>query len=503
MIPIFSIPLAIAFPLVEGALALRLIEGSTPVLYRIERWAMGFLLGCTMSAFIIFFAVFFGVPLTLFGFLCVHVAILATLMVLRYKMFPYAFPDSPKLVLPSIKSMRKALPRWVLILGFWMILWTALKIGLGGYDIFSVPSYWDDSYANWNMRSKIMYENESLMLEEPRTSDVFFGGRAEGYPLTVYFTKIWFVMVNGEWNEAVVNGISYIWFLAFLICFFLALLRAECRDDSACSRSPNAFAWSALATYVLVSVPLFLVQGTNPYSDVFMASHLFFVIYFFYQWMDSTLRVKGIEEGRRVHRDEPSQTRVWLHLFGFSTALMLFVKNEAFMIFLPPLFVVMVLFCIFALHQSLRSDAGLRAFGAWFGPILVIAVPWLTFKFFYDLGFGNNRSVAGSLSLSPNSEVLKAIEGDLLYTGSFMLLFPLTLLVLVITWRRWIKSSLGLIILFIGIVFVGECMIYYLVPSMATEAIRHTGFGRGMIHLVPGIVFVVILLLKDLIEGES
>jgi hypothetical protein len=47
-------------------------------------------------------------------------------------------------------------------------------------------------------------------------------------------------------------------------------------------------------------------------------------------------------------------------------------------------------------------------------------------------------------------------------------------------------------------VLVGQFLIYYLTP-LATEAVKHTGYGRGIVQLLPSLTFSAILLLQYII----
>jgi len=239
------------------------------------------------------------------------------------------------------------------------------------------------------------------------------------------------------------------------------------------------FLWSVVGTYVLVSLPLFLMHGTQPYADVFMAAYLFLILGFFLQWIQAT---------------DQHRKQVWLLLFVTTTALMLFVKNEAMLIFLPPL---IFLFGVASWHSASSKKEYVRLLKIFLGIVACIAVPWMLFKFTHGLTFGNAQKVSGFV-LTPNAEVPRAIEGDLLYSGNFLLLFPLFVLLLSLTSRFWKKNVVAFLIAFILIVFAGEFCIYYLTP-LATEAINHTGFGRGMVHLLPLMVFASVVMLRELV----
>ena len=322
--------------------------------------------------------------------------------------------------------------------------------------------------------------------------------RVPSYPLTVHLSKVWIAKTVGNWNESAVNSIHLFWFLALLGIFFSAL-----------KRELNA-AWAIAGTAALVSLPLLLVHGVNAYSDVLMGGFVFAALYSFYRWM------KEGDEGAK---------RSWLLIFAGFSAAMIFVKNEALLIFIPTIGILFAYACSKApstKHQILNKSQALNpkrvsawnlgfisdlGFGIWDFLIWLlivssVVVPWTLFKWFEGLTFGNATAVSG-FSLEVHEGVAFAVEGDLLYTGSYLLFFPLFLLLLFMGWRFYLRKSLGALVAFFLIVLLGEFCIYLLTP-LATEAIRHTGFGRGMVHLLPVGVFISIMILQKLFStGEA
>ncbi len=446
----------------EGILLVLLIERNHPVLSWMERVALGFLLGGALSAYLIFFASYsLGLSLTLLPMALTHGAIIALLGLAFFFRVRRIEPSS---LLPLSRITQKKAP-WISFLLAWFAVWTIVKVIFGGYDLLLTPTYFNDTYASWNMRAKALYTEKSLMLDRPTDDEFYFGGRVPSYPLTVHLSKVWIANVAGEWNESAVNSIHFVWFLCLLVLFFAAL-----------KRELNS-SFAMFGTYLLVSLPLLLVHGVSAYTDVLMAAHLFAALYTFYRWI--------------MTREKPERS-VWLFLFAISTSLMLFVKNEALLIFLPP---IGFLFFLVAVRRGDR-----KSIVQWLAVTAAVALPWTLFKWLYDLTFGNATEVS-SFTLSPTPGVAFAVEGDLLYTGSYLLFFPLFLLLLFLGWNRWRKSPLNILVSFFLLVFVGEYCIYWLTP-LATEAIRHTGFGRGMVHLLPLGVFISVLILQKLFSRE-
>lgn len=172
---------------------------------------------------------------------------------------------------------------------------------------------------------------------------------------------------------------------------------------------------------------------------------------------------------------------------------MIFVKSEALLIFLPPL---TLLFALVSFWQLRSRKQWMRIMGIFLGIVMAVALPWTLFKFALGLTFGNMTQVS-SFQLVPHPGVPSAIFHGLFYTGSFLIFFPVLVLLLALTWHFWRRDTLGILIVFLAIVFTGQYGIYYLTP-LAVEAIRHTGFSRGIVQLLPSMVFVAVLLLQKL-----
>ena len=360
-----------------------------------------------------------------------------------------------------------------------MAAWSFAKIAAGIFDLLSVPVYWNDVYANWHMRAKAFFVTHSLLLELPHGDPFYFGGRVASYPLGLTLTKVWLAMVAGGlapsrvegWSEVAVNSLHVVLFLAFLMLFFFALLR-----------SVRPFC-ALLGTFFLISLPLLLLHSSSAYSDIPMAAALFGTLHCFYQWM---------------REEDKARARSWLLLFAASSAAMLFMKSEAMVLFLPPL---ALLFVWTACRKEASRAAALRTIGLFAGIVALLAFPWLVFKTVLHLDFGNQLSIS-NLTIALHSEVPSAMFHALVYTGSFLLLFPAYVLLLTLTVRLPRRDPLGILLLFLFLVFGLEFLMYTF-TDIAIEAARQTAFSRSVLHLVPGVVFTGMVLLEELFGKES
>ena len=473
MLALLTVPLAIFILALEGVLVLSFIECSMPVLYRLERWCLAVLIGPIISAFILFLCGVLGVPMSLIAMLAVHVLLIITLYLLRFKRC--GVHDVKKLFCdpndPPLPSLSLNVQKWVRVGLYIVIGFMIIKILAGFYSLLVSPSYFDDSYNNWNMRAKVFFTHQSLLLDRPVADPFFFGGRVNTYPLGTYLTKVWIAHMAGGWSDAIVNIVHGVWFLSFIGLFHCALRRT------------TTALTAILGPVVLVSMPLILVHGTSAYVDLYLAAVLFYALYSLYMFVET-------------------RTHSWLVICSLCCACLIFLKNEALLLYVPPI----VLLLGWSLYTWLQSgqyskQVVCKALCLFALIVAVVAVPWIGFKTFYGLTFGNAKGVTG-FALTPHAGVPSAVYNGLMYTGSFLIFFPLFVMVLVLSFRHWLHTPLRLLVAFVAIVFVGQFFIYYLTP-VYNEALNHTGFSRGVLQWIPVALYAGIVLTEKILHPSK
>ena len=305
------LPIGLMFPTIIGSLALRMIEWKSPVLHWSERWILGFVLGITLTMYLTFLAHVAGlVPFTFWGFLGVQVVMLATLGTLYFFLrksdhrevlndqSPFWKPDS---------TFR--IPTWSKGIIVLLCLWTIFKIASGAALLIGSPPYHDDVFNNWNMRGKLFYETERLTLTIPLGDEQVSRAGVSSYPPTVPMLKTWLATLAGKWDEGLVNASHILWYLSALALVFLFLRRSL----------PSL--WAGLGTYLLASLPLYLMHGSNAYADVFLSTHLFASVTLLFSTATSP------------HR---SSSLTFLKLSAVASALLIFTNNESLLLYLPP-----------------------------------------------------------------------------------------------------------------------------------------------------------------------
>lgn len=454
-----------------GWLLIAIIEGKNPVLRATERISFAIILGPTLSMFIVFLAHIAGLTrLHLTGFLVPLVIAILLLTVGAWKRGGLRFTSD---VQPMTNTV--AYPTWVKTGVLVLCIWTALKIIAGAYDIVSVPTYWDDSFNNWNMRGKIFFVTQELTLEIPAGNGITTA--AEGvssYPPMLPMMKTWLSVIRGEWSEPLVNGLHLIWFFGLIAAVYLLLRRSFDRVVS------------GLGVWACVSLPLVLIHGTNPYADIFVAAHIVIVM----------TCVLGIRRTTSVEGRAP-----WIYLFFVSIGLLALTKNEALVLHIPLLILSTFLLGIWP-----------HAFGSWssdkktifigLSGALALALPWIFFKWANGLTFGNAKSLSG-ISLSFNPVVIKAIWFHLTSEPNWLLL-PLALpLSLVAAGKRFWLTPEAVIAAFVFADIALQFCLFIMVPSLGNEAINQTGLSRGLLHIAPLAIILVIFAMRSALRHDE
>jgi hypothetical protein len=469
MMNLFVLLFGIAIPTGLCWLLLGILQRHTAVLTRAERMAWALTLGPTLFTFIAFVSYALHLTqFTLMGFLlpALVVGMIFLGIAIRTKSFGSAA------TLPDMHPVPK---KWMRIGIIILLLWTALKIAAGAFDLATVPTFWDDSFNNWNMRGKAFYVTHTLPLEIPLGD----GGiqTAEGvssYPPSVPLIKTWLATIRGNWNDGLVNTVHLVWFVGLLLSFYLFL-------------KPRMGKYTAaFGVYILSSLPLVMIHGTNPYADMVVASHLFLAM----------VCVIGIAEA-----SDTKHIKSWLLLLALTSGLLLFTKNEATVLYAPVLLIVTV--WVLTKKRSTQLDAvNTKSIASFLLILGCLALPWISFKWINGLTFGNAKSVSGQ-TLTFNTAVPSAIWYHLSKEANWLLLPLISVITLIASWRRALKFPEGLLTVFLGIVMLAQASIFTFIGPLATEAINQTGLSRGFLHIMPLVVLLTMMLGEKLLKEHQ
>lgn len=444
-----------------GWCALRVTEGDAPVLSRAERVVWSLTLGPTLGMLLIFLVHWTGlVQLDIWGYV---LPILAAIGVLLGICAKRRLSLLPRVATHKSDQTAGAAARWAIGI---LLVWTLVKVVAGSYDLVSVPTYWDDAFNNWNMRGKMFYVQHALVLEIPLTKlETQSAAGVSSYPPTVPMLKAMLSSLRGEWSESLVNSVHAVWYVLLLAVFFLLLRRF------------TGSTVSGLGVYLLASLPLVLIQGMNPYADVFLALHLLLV-------MSGLLAV--------AHADDARAIRSWSALTCLAVGLFVFTKNEALLLY-APLCAIALLWILWRKRSHLGGKRALvRTVSLGLSIVLALVLPWLAFKWTHGLSFGNAKSVSG-LAIAFNAKAVHAIWYQLMQEPNFLLLPLVFVLSPLYGWKHLKDPILAVPAALTVLAFLEQSAIFVFTP-LANEAIMQTGVARGQVHIAPiGLLFVVLV----------
>lgn len=477
--PFLALPIGLALPTLSGWLLLRAIEGKTSVLSSIERWAAGFIVGLTGTMYATFLAHITGlIRLDRTGFIAVQLLLAFILVIARVysRRSEPSCPSADRCGSDLRSGQREqegedrrniSWPRWACILLCILLAWTSLKITAASVTFLLTPLYVDDAIDNWNMRGKLLFHHQELVLGFPGEPPPPDGG-IFAYPPAVPMAKAWLALLAGSWHEPLVNSIHVLWFLALLGLLFGTL------------RATVGFWWALLGLYIFASLPLPLLHATNPYADMFLAAHVGAAACFLLRAMTAS--------GQRVAGS-------FLRLAALPIALLPFTKNEGLVLYFPILTFTLALALLhFLRNGSLRRGDVFRA-AAWsIAAASTVLLPWLSFKWAHGFSFGNAKGLPNVMEFAWHPLSLSAIVVNTVFEGNWLLLFPLFFALLAWQWRRAFTFPLLILSAPFLLAYTAQIVLFTFTP-LATEAVRQTGYARGIIHLLPLVILLTTLLL--------
>ena len=459
------LPIGLLLPTTCGWLLLRIAEWQSPVLYKFERWIAGFVLGGIFTTYLIFLLEVIGIGS--FSFLSMLLTQLFLLMILggiywknKSKLANNCGEVSPRSVL-NISSWAT----WQKIAAGILGLWIIIKL-ISGLILLMGPAYFDDTISNWNIRGKAFYTAQELVLElEPGK-----GAGIGSYPQAIPLQKTWLAHLNSGWHEGLINSLHILWYLSALALVFFALRRLM------------NLRWAMLGTYILTSIPLFAMHGFSAYGDCYLSIIIFIAL----SWLFFAAR------------SEDNERMSFIKIGAIAAGLLVYTKSEAMLLHLPPLAILVIGLMIFGGFTAAQKKIAIL----WYGLcVSVVLIPWTLFKWMNGLGFGNAKDVSG-MTLEWHEGVLRAIGLNTFFEGNWSLLPILFLGLIIAKWRTALRSKLIILVGFVFMVILGQLPIY-MFTGLYVEALNQTGYARGIIHLIPVVVVVTTILLKETIKDSD
>jgi len=386
-----------------------------------ESLGLSILAGFVIETTLGFWLLWLGIPLTIYAWGIVLVAIGINIPSLR----SLALKTSLQTFLKTLKSLKWY--DWILIV---LIL---EKLAYVSWQLFRMPTYHSDAIKHWSAAARAIYSgiNWDLIANTPN-----FLGRKMGfvpeYPLGIPIWRAIGGVYNFGWSDFIArcDGLLFLILIALLIYSAFKFFTEK--------------RWMALGSaFVIVSLPLQVWQGASGYVDNGVSICVAATLWCFIR-------------------------KNWL-LSGLFAAGAIWCKNDGLAIFLPGFLAASFIYIVF-LRDFNWSEKIQMLFKI--GAGVAIAIPWLLFQALYSRSIFTRiiDPIKGLLSQVP----LPAYEVILVQSGRKFQNHPSSISLF---WDYvfmgsthgifWIMSLVGLLLLLKNMVMdhVGRCLLLYLVVT--------------------------------------
>jgi len=400
-----------------------------------------------------------GIPLSFFTTAAVGGVLIAVALVARYRnqASVHAAPR-PALVVSGIPT-----PQRVLLL--FLLLLLVVRLATLGMEILWRPLFPWDATMHWATKAKVWFEYRNMVPFVDNGVWLNMGGegvftdRHPEYPATIPLLQVWMNLATGQWNNSLMN-------LPWLVCLvalggmFYSQLRVA-----------GVVPVIAIAgTYLLLSMPLVDIHvALAGYADLYLGAAYCGAIMAFYNWRASAQR--------------------WQALLAICFALTCpLIKNEGLLwltTFVPALvFIVVTRHKLVKLLVLLLLGLGLLAVLMYRNPIIVTQILHQITQFHPD-------GLTGM--------IISIWVHDNWHLFGYLLLAMVPVGALLPGART--RAHLG-----IGIA-LGCAVLLFLFLFLFTEfgegASNFTGVGRLSIQLIPGLAFLTMLLVNELLTRSN
>ncbi|MFQ5479670.1 MAG: ArnT family glycosyltransferase [Thermodesulfobacteriota bacterium] len=352
-----------------------------------------------------------------------------------------------------------------------MVLWVAAKTGFVFYESLTRPVFSYDSFLNWAIAGKFFYYKAGLFLD---ASNEHFLGRGYryfiGHPLHLSLLQTWIALVLGLFHEVYVKAPGPLYFAGVLGLLYYGVKR-------------EAGSYYALITvFFMAGVPIFTVHGQDAYADLPLC---FFAL-------------SGTVALWRFFKDDLLS---YLVLGGIFLAMAMFVKNEG-------IFFALAGGAALVLYLFTRKRSFIAPLAGFILPFIIIAGPWMLFKYHHGIGSGHSGPSSGfqwfsSNPLDPDAvssgmhwEVLGIAFREIFFTANYNLIFPLWIIASLIALRTIISSRLKY--LYVIILLVSSMFLFIYLTLEITAVTEETGIHRNTLTYLPLVYFAAALVISNI-----
>ena len=344
-----------------------------------EKLALGFALGSGIIGFYLFYLGVLQIPFTFFSVTGVLWPFLALSLLPAGRRGWKGFLAFRRRCLSPPPNWKKRL----LVTGIGLLL--AWRMFFAVFGALHIPTYFDDSVANYNFKPKVFYHTGSIVLDPE--SPLFLGGYRPAYPQQLPLFKVWVMTWTGGWNEPSVNLITPLIYLCLGLTAWGFFRRRLAGTES------------LIFTYLILSLPLLAFHSAFAYMDINVAFYLFAAVGCLLDWF---------------RRRQPGDFWLSALLLGIGLS----TKDEMLALgaagLLPPLILYLAV-------SRTRWPQALGKAGLYLTGVLCANIPWFILKRLYGLAVGP-RPEERCFEFHP--EAFGILAGFLLGTGNYNILWP-------------------------------------------------------------------------------
>ncbi len=355
----------------------------------------------------------------------------------------------------TFTGTRLSLPK--VIINFVFLCLIAWRIFFAIFNAFTYPPYFDDAVTTWDYKAKVIFSNKSL--GKNSSTDFLGGGTGSGYPLNTSLFKVWTNMMVGKWDERYIHIYHVTIFICMLILFFISL------------RQYAATTISLAFSYILASIPLMAFHSYGGYADLATGFYFFAAILMLARW---------------IHTNMDS----FLYIMVILVAVMVFTKNEGYLIFTPA---ILATFLYFLFISGLSRKEKMKKVSVLVLGILIFIGPWLITKNIYNIGIG---SFPIEFHKKAFAELLRVFFTE----GSFNILWISAVLLLMLNPKGAANRLCLPYLLPTLLAFLATAAVFTFTVNFEWLWVRTT-INRSLLILTPSIVFSTALLVLNLNKG--
>lgn len=447
---------AYLLPLLTGLVVLALLERGKKIFRIGEKLACGFVLGAGLIGFYLFYLGVVRIPFTFFTVtLIAWPGVIGAGWLIRKRGFGAILDLSRVRASTPWRRSRKFLAGLLLFL-------LAGKLFFALFHAIFIPTYFDDSAANYNYKPKVFYHTRSIVPDPD--NPWFLGSYRPAYPQGIPLFKVWVMTWTGGWSEPAVNILSP------LIWLGIGLVGWRAFRDLLASFPALVF------TYILLSLPLPVFHSAFAYIDIHCAFILLVGTALIRRWM---------REGERV----------LLLTAGLVLAVGLSVKDEMLALTAVGVFPPLVLH---RLLNRVRLRDWLTDFSIFAGGLLILNLPWLVMKRVWALQVGPRGD---QLVFEFHPEAFGHLAGYLFQTGNYSIIWPVFILAVALSLPLALKTDLGYLGLSLAGMFLMTFWLFSCTPFFEFLKIGTT-INRALLMFLPLMVYYLAILFGYLTDTD-